>query len=186
MKYVKTFEAYVAYSDYEKRRSNWGKPEDIKEDLQRKIMNILEYGGISNRIEDIEFNDQSTDKGIKWEVRIFGEKGSDTIHAYKKTQWRGEYELYLNKKKSSEYEIQQYFLDTYVSDLDKYIASMMSYDVHYQRSDDSRAYKSGAAHSENLKQMYAKLSSKDQKAAADAYAKKHNVKVDYKTFKGTL
>lgn len=186
MKYVKTFEAYVAYSDYTKKRSNWGKPEDIQEDLERKIMNLLEYGDIKQNLEDVEFEDQSTDDGIKWEITVIGNKGNDTIHAYKKTTYRGEYELYLNKKKSSEYEIQQYFLDKYVSDLDRYIASMKSYDVHYQRSDDSRAYKKGASHSEQLKQMYAKLSGRDQKAAADAYAEKHNVKVDYKTFKGTL
>ena len=185
MKYVKTFEAYVSYSDYEKKNSRWGSPSDIESDLRQVMNNILTYGGISDHLEDIEFNDQSSDRGIKWEIRIFGEKGSDTIHAYKKTTWQGDYEFYLNKKKSSKSDIQQYFLDAYVSDLDNYIASMKSYDVHYQKSDDSRAYKRGASHAEELKQMYAKLSSKDQKAAAEAYAKRHDVKVDYKTFKGT-
>ena len=153
MKYVKTFEAYTSYSDYEKKRSNWGKPADIQEDLERKIMNLLEYGDIKSRLEDVEFEDQSSDKGIKWEVTVIGGKGIDVIHAYKKTTYRGEYELYLNKKKSSEYEIQQYFLNKYVSDLEKYVASMKSYDIHYEKSDDSRAYKRGSEHAKKLKDM---------------------------------
>lgn len=184
MKYVKTFEAYVAYSDYEKKRSNWGKPADIREDLERKIMNLLEYGGIKNHLEDVEFEDQSNDKGIKWEITLIGRHGIEKIHAYKKTTWRGEYELYLNKKKSSEYEIQQYLLDKYISALDTYIASMNSYDVHYQRSDDSRAFKSGSAHAKQLQDMYSKLSSSDKKKAAEAFGKKHNVEINFTTFKG--
>ena len=74
MKYVKTFEAYVSYSDYEKKNSRWGSPSDIESDLRQVMNNILTYGGISDHLEDIEFNDQSSDRGIKWEIRIFGEK----------------------------------------------------------------------------------------------------------------
>lgn len=184
MKYVKTFEAYIAYSDYEKKSSRWGKPTDIQEDLEMKIMNILKYGGINNHLEDIEFEDQSNDQGIKWEITVIGRQGIEKIHAYKKTTYRGEYELYLNKKKSSEYEIQQYFLNKYISELDTYIASMNSYDIYHDRSDDSRAFKAGSAHAKQLQDMYANLSSSDKKKAAEAFAKKHNVKTDYKTFNG--
>jgi hypothetical protein len=184
MKYVKTFEAYIAYSDYEKKSSRWGKPADIQEDLEMKIMNMLKYGGINNHLEDVEFEDQSNDQGIKWEITVIGRQGIEKIHAYKKTTYRGEYELYLNKKKSSEYEIQQYFLNKYISELDTYIASMNSYDIHHDRSDDSRAFKAGSAHAKQLQDMYANLSSSDKKKAAEAFAKKHNVKTDYKTFNG--
>lgn len=184
MKHFRTFEAYVAYSDYEKKRSKWGSPADIQEDLERKIMNLLEYGGVKDHLEDVEFEDQSSDKGIKWEITVIGGAGVDVIHAYKKSTYRGEYELYLNKKKSSDYEIQQYFLDKYISALDKYIASMQSYDTRHQYADDSRAYNKGTSHADRLKKMYDALSNRDKQEAAKAYANKHNVKVDWKTFKG--
>jgi len=184
MKHLRTFESYIAYSDYEKKRSKWGSASDIEEDLRMKITNLLSYGGVSNRLEDIEFEDQSSDSGIKWEIKVIGDKGIDKIHAYKKTTYRGEYELYLNKKKSSEYDVQQYFLDKYISDLDKYIASMRGYDSTYQYSDDSRSYKSGAAHSQRLKELYDKLSSQDKKQAAKAYSDKFNTKIDSKSFNG--
>lgn len=87
MKYVKTFEAYQTYTDYNKKRSAWGTPEDLKEDailtLKRSLPTFDEKW-----IDKVE--DQSDDtKGIKFEFKI----GKDLVHMYKVNTWRGQWEF---------------------------------------------------------------------------------------------
>jgi hypothetical protein len=57
----------------------------------------------------------------------------------KEPNWRGQYELYLNKKTSSAYDIQQYFLQKFISPLDQYLTSMKSFDTTYMYADDHRS-----------------------------------------------
>lgn len=184
MKHVKLYETYlnekyVTYDDL-----NWVKsPSDIEDEIRSQIINLFTYAGISDNLDDLIFTDQSSDKGIKWEIKIVG-KGTDVIHVYKDGKMRGQYEWYLNKKKSSKYDIQQYFLNKYVSELDRYLAALKAFDYTYQYSDDSKKYKRGSEQSQNLKELYNKLSNADKKKAAAAYSKRTKKKVDYKSFQG--
>ena len=147
------------------------------------IDKLFRYGSISDQLGAFTFTDQSSDKGIKWQIEVKG-KGSDIIHAYKDGKFRGQYEWYLNKKKSSKYDIQQYFLNKYVSDLNQYIASMKSFDFTYQRSDDHRKWKAGSEHSKNLESMYSKLSDSDKKKAHKEFTKHHKTKTEFNSFSG--
>lgn len=184
MKHIKLYESYISekYITYDKM-GNWGNASDIEDDLRMTVINMLRYGGISDKLDDAIYTDQSSDKGIKWKIEVKG-KGSDTLHAYKDGKMRGDYEWYLNKKKSSAYDIQQYFLNKYVSDLDKYIAAMKAFDVYYEMA-DGKAYKAGAAQADNLKVLYKALSKADQKKAYDAFVKTHKKSdKDFDTFYG--
>tara|TARA_B110000090_G_scaffold152958_1_gene167886 strand:- start:112 stop:1050 length:939 start_codon:yes stop_codon:yes gene_type:complete len=177
MKYILTLEKYIGYKDYEK--SKWGTPEEIEDDVQQFVTNLLKP--VSDQLKKVEYTDSSNDKGIKWEVLV---NGKDVLYLYKTNTYMGQYEIYLNKKKSTEYDVQQYFINKYLSDLDKYTSSMDGYDVNYQRSDDNRAYKAGAAHSKKLSDMYSKLSSSDKKKAHAAFVKRHRTDSTFKDFLG--
>lgn len=185
MKYVKTFEAYVAYSDYKKKGIKNGTPSQIEEDLRTTIINMLTRGGVSSKLNDVEFEDQSSDEGIKWQISVKG-KGTDIVYAYKKTTFIGDYEFYLNKKKTSKYDLEQYFLDKYLTDLERYINAMNSYDSTHMYSDDSRSLKSGESQASQLKTLYNKLSSSDKKKATAEYESVFKIKVDLASFKGAM
>lgn len=180
--HVMTYEKYMSYNDLGK----WGKystESEVEDDLRMKIIRLFQYGAISNHLDDVEYIDQSSDKGIKWQIEIKG-KGTDIIHAYKTNKYKGSYEFYLNKKKSSEYDIQQYFLNKYVSELDQYIASMDSFDRHYQMSDDHSIYLAGNKQAKKLTDMYKNLSKSDQKKALKAYNKRFKDSKDLSSFYG--
>jgi hypothetical protein len=183
MKNIMTFESYISYADYAKSKSRFGTPTDIEEDLRITLRNMLNFSNILDQL-DIELEDQSTDKGIKWEATLSGKKGKDTIHAYKNNPFRGKYEFYLNKKKTSEKDIQNYFINKYVSDLDSYMSSVKAYDKNYIYSDDGSAYRKGEAQRDNLIAMYAALSDSDKRKAADFYSKHYGEKIDPTKFKG--
>ena len=180
MKYVKTFEAYITY---DKMGGGWGTPSQIEDELRTQIINLFIYGGISDKLEDVIYTDQSTDKGIKWQIEVKG-KNTDIIHAYKDGKWRGQYEWYLNKKRSSKADIQQYFLDKYISVLDQYMTALASFDFYYHMADDSRSYKAGQAQADNLVQLYTKLSAADKKRAHDQYTKINKTSTEFKQFRG--
>lgn len=179
-KFVMTLEKYQKYADY-KNRDN--AEEFVEKDLKQQITNLFGYAGISDNLKDINYTDQSSDKGIKWEIEIKG-KGKDLIHAYKVGPYLSHWEWYLNKKKSSEYDIQQYFLNKYVSDLDRYIAAAKGFDSTYQYADDSRAYKRGQNQAQNLIDLYSKLSNSDKKKAHKAYVNATKNNVDFNDFRG--
>lgn len=180
-KYVMTYEKYQKYSDY-KNRDN--AESFVEKDLRQQIINLFAYADISDNLKDVNFTDQSSDKGIKWEIEVVG-KGKDLIHAYKVGPYLSHWEFYLNKKKSSKYDIQQYFLDKYVSDLDRYIAAAKGFDSTHQYADDSRAYKRGQDQAQNLKDLYDKLSDSDKKKAHKAYTKATGSKVAFDSFSGS-
>ena len=184
MKHIKLYESYISekYITYDKM-GNWGNASDIEDDLRMTVINMFLYGGISNQLDDVIYTDQSSDKGIKWEIEVKG-KSSDTLHAYKDGKMRGQYEWFLNKKKSSKGEIQDYFLNKYVSELDKYIAAMEDFDVNYEYA-DGKAYKEGAKQADELRVLYKALSKADQKKAYNAFIKTHkSTDVDFKSFYG--
>ena len=174
MKYILTLENYYTYKDFEKGR--WGTPSEIEEDLRMTIINLLTYAGISDNLDDVEYKDESTDKGIKWKITIKHSEGQDILHAYKKTNWRGQYELYLNKKKSTAYDIQQTFLKKFVSPLDQFLASAESYDFYAAYIDDGRQWKSTTQNNDNIVASFNLLSSGDKRKAKKEILKKFNSK----------
>jgi len=181
-KHVMTYEKYIAYD----KLGKWGKysnESEVEDDLRMTVIRLFQYGAISNQLDDVIYTDQSSDKGIKWEIEVKG-KGSDIIHAYKDGKMKGEYEWYLNKKKSSKYEIQQYFLNKYVSKLDQYIFDMKGFEIdkkdhrHFKSQDEYKAQAS------NLVDIYKELSKADQKKAYTEFTKKHKVDRDFRSFSG--
>lgn len=184
MKHIKLFETYISerYITYDKM-GNWGNASDIEDDLRMELIKLFQYGAISNYISDLIYTDQSSDKGIKWQIEVKG-KGSDLIHAYKDGEFRGQYEWYLNKKKSSKYDIQQYFLNKYVSKLDQYIFDMKWFEIdkkdhrHFKSQDEYRAQAS------NLVDLYKQLSVADQKKAYREFIKTHRTGVNFDEFNG--
>ena len=183
MKHLLTLESYYSYKDFE--RGRWGTPSEIEEDLRMTIVNLLTYAGISDSLDDVQYEDQSTDKGIKWQITVKHKEGTDVLHAYKRTNWRGQYELYLNKKTSSAYDIQQYFLQKFISPLDQYLTSMKSFDTTYMYADDHGAWKRGSAHAERLREMYKILKTADKKKAYKEFVKIHKTDLPFKDFSGS-
>lgn len=183
MKYVKTFEAYVSYD----KLKNWGPnpPSEVEDELRTQMINLFIAGGagISNYLNDVIYTDQSTDKGIKWQIEVQG-KGTDIIHAYKVDKWRGQYEWYLNKKKSSKYDIQQYFLDKYISKTEQYYTLLKNFD---RNKKDHRHFKSldeYNAQAKKLADLYDSMSSKEQKVAHQRYMEFFKENIPFNEFKG--
>lgn len=163
MKYILTLEKYQSYKDYESGRSKWGTPSDIEEDVRITVINMLK-GDISDRLIDVEFEDQSTDKGIKWQITLKG-KGADLIHAYKIGNWRGAYEWYLNKKKSTRDDILRYLKDKYMSQLEIFLSAARGYDYYAQYIDDGGQYRNAVARNQSIQDLFNKLSNSDKRAA---------------------
>jgi hypothetical protein len=174
MKYILTLENYYTYKDFEKGR--WGTPSEIEEDLRMTIINLLTYAGISDNLDDVEYEDQSTDKGIKWQITIKHAEGQDILHAYKKTNWRGQYELYLNKKKSTAYDIQQTFLKKFISSLDQFLAFVKSYDFYADYIDDGRQWSDATANNNDIVKNFNSLSASDKRKAKKEILKHFNSK----------
>jgi len=183
MKYVKTFEAYISYDNLK----SWGNyPEGaIEDDLRMQIINLFIAGGagISNYLDDVIYTDQSTDKGIKWQIEVQG-KGTDVIHAYKDGKFKGQYEWYLNKKKSSKYDIQQYFLNKYVSKLEQYYTLLKNFDIDKKYHKHFKSQDEYNAQSKKLADLYTSMSSAEQQKAHKQYVKQFKQDIELDSFKG--
>jgi 8-oxo-dGTP pyrophosphatase MutT (NUDIX family) len=170
-------EKYYTYADFEK--SKWGDPEEMKSDAEVTLRNMMPRDAF--KIKSV--TDQSGDKGIKFEFKL---STGDTVHAYKNSNWRGEYEWFVNKKKMDKRDIQNNFFDK-LDSLDKYLRQLKGHDWYYQYADDNRAFKSGQASSTNLANAYSDLSSGDKKKAYKEFLKlvpKDYDAPEFKTFKG--
>ena len=179
---MKTFEAYASYD----KLKNWGTyPEgQVEDELRMKLIHLFQYAGISNKIYDTVYTDQSSDKGIKWQIEVIGPGRKDLIHAYKDGKMRGNYEWYLNKKKSSTAAIQKFFLDLYVTKTEQYEAMLDTFDPnkryhrHFKSQDE---YKASA---KDLADMYNSMSSREQRVAHQLYVQKFKQDVEFNEFKG--
>ena len=179
MKHFKTFEAYISYD----KMGSWGSPEDIKVELERELNNLFKFGGISNQLKDLIYTDQSTDKGIKWEIDVKG-KGSDIIHAYKNGKMRGDYEWFLNKKKSSKADIQDYFLSKYVSKVEQYYSLLKNFDIDKKYHKHFKSQDEYNSQVNNLKDLYNSMSDSEKKKAHKQYVKAFKKDVEFSEFKG--
>jgi hypothetical protein len=173
MKYVKTFEAYQKYSDYQKGRMTWGTPEDLKQDailtLKRALPTFDEKW-----IDQTE--DQSDDaKGIKFQFKV----GKDLIHLYKVDSWRGGWEFYLNKKRSDVNQVKDHLEKTHMSALDVFLKNASSFDYYAEYIDNGGQYQAAQANNSAVLKMWAELNTSDRnKARKELYKKGNRERVD--------
>ena len=175
--WVSLNEKYYSYDDFKK--SKWGDPGEMKSDVETSLRNAMPSD--SFKIKSID--DESNDNGIKFVIKL---DSGDTVHAYKTSQWRGEYEWFLNKKKVTKYDIQEYVFSK-LKPLDVYLRHLKGHDWYHQYADDHRSWKAGESATKKLVDLYSKLSSGDKKKAVAEYNKlapKDRANVDIKTFKG--
>jgi hypothetical protein len=175
MKHVNTFEGfltekYQTYSDFDKKGSRWGSPQDLRDDVSIAVKHLLpvEWGKAPQYIKSIE--DQSDDQmGIKFQVTL---TSGDIIHGYKVGPLRSQWEWYLNKKKKKNQDIYQELETTMYSPYERWERQYNMFDSTYQYSDDPRAYREGSAHDKFVKSLYDKLSTADKKKADKYIASK--------------
>lgn len=179
---MKTFEAYVSYD----KLKNWGvhPPSEVEDELRTQLVHLFLYAGISNHINDMNYTDQSTDKGIKWQIEVIGPGRKDLIHAYKVDKWRGQYEWYLNKKKSSKADIQKFFLDQYVSKTEQYYHLLKNFDIDKKSHAHFKSQDEYKAQAQKLADLYDSMSTKEKKVAHQRYMKFFKQDIQFDQFKG--
>lgn len=172
MKNIPTFdvfvnEKYTKYRDY--GGSLQGSPEIVKGDLLGTLYHLIpvSYKDAKSKIKSVE--DVSVpDKGIKFEVKL---TTGDTIHAFKTSTFRGDWEWYFNKKKVSQYDLVRSMESKMFTPFENWKRHYDSFDQSYMYSDDARAYGSGSNHQKFIEDLYNSLSASDKKKA-DEYKKK--------------
>jgi 8-oxo-dGTP pyrophosphatase MutT (NUDIX family) len=152
---------------------NWEKREPyILKDLKYMIGHALPYQWDEFEKHIVSIDDKSVeDKGIKFEVKL---KNRDVITAYKTTEFAGDWEFYLNGKKAGRRgtrdELSKLFYDK-LTDLEKYLKGIKSYDFNYLYADDFRAYQSGSNSTDNLYDLYSRLSNSEKRIAHKEFLK---------------
>lgn len=163
MKTVMTFEKYTTYTDLNKGK--WGSPEEMIEDAKFVVLRVLPTND-EKWIKDIE--DQSTEKGIKFQVTL---KDGDVIHMYMTSKWRmsvDSWEFYFNKKKTNKINLTKTLENKYMSDLEKFLKYAFSYDFYAQYIDDGGQYRRATDNNSRIESNFKALSSKDKKGAIEA------------------
>jgi len=178
MKTVMTFEKYTTYTELGKGK--WGTPEEMLEDAKSVVLRVLPTRE-EKWIKDIE--DQSTDKGIKFQVTL---SNGDVIHMYMVSKWRmnvDSWEFYFNKKKTNTSDLTKTLEDKYMSDLEKFLKYAFSYDFYAQYIDDGRQYQNATSNNSRIESNFKALSSKDKKLAIKALEAKFSKESVEKVFK---
>ena len=178
MKTVMTFEKYTTYTDLSKGK--WGTPEEMLEDVKSVVLRVLPTRE-EKWIKNIE--DQSTDKGIKFQVTL---SEGDIIHMYMTSKWRmsvDSWEFYFNKKKTSATDLIKTLENTYMSDLEKFLKYAFSYDFYAQYIDNGGQYKRATDNNSRIESNFKALSSKDKKGAIEALEAKFSKENVEKVFK---
>lgn len=178
MKTVMTFEKYTTYTDLGKGK--WGTPEEMLEDAKFVVLRVLPTRD-EKWIKNIE--DQSTEKGIKFQVTL---SDGDVIHMYMVSKWRmstDSWEFYFNKKKTNTSDLIKTLEDKYMSDLEKFLKYAFSYDFYAQYIDNGGQYRSATDNNERILKRFKALSSKDKKGAIEALEAKFSKENVEKVFK---
>ena len=157
MKYIQTFEAYQKYKDY-KNSNNFGTPADLKKDAIITLKHVLPT--FDDKWID-KVTDMSNENGIKFEFKV----DKDTIHMYKLGSFVGQWEFYLNKRKTKGADIKDYLENKYLKDLDKFLQYAPSYDYNVAYIDDGRQYKKAQANNQFILNLFDNLSNSDKKKA---------------------
>ncbi len=158
MKYILTLEKYFAYKDFKR---SWGSPVEMREDIEICLKRLLPKDDMIDEIED-----QSTDKGIKFFIKL---KSKDYLHAYKISSYRVQpedgWEWYLNKKKQDYRELKKKLEDDFMSKLEQFLKYFKSYDFYYQYIDSGRQWEAAKRNNKALEDMYKNLSNNEKKQA---------------------
>lgn len=159
-------EKYYTYDELIRKpgsSSGWRSKDLLIKDATQVVKNMIPSEDIKIRSTE----DQSTDKGIKLEFKL---NTRDVLHMFKNGRYAQEWEVYLNKKKSSKNDVMRYLIENHMSILDRYIRALKVEDWYSMYSDDPKIYKSKGG-SEDLVDLYSKLNNSDKKKAIKAYVK---------------
>ena len=141
----------------------------------RKNMSKQIVGELKRLINDKAFSDmksikdQSSDKGMKFEVRI----GKDIVHIFVTDDMFNPFEFYLNKRKSNKSVIQRYFDKKYLSDVEEFLEYAGSYDYYASYIDDGRKYRRVMDNNKSILDRFSKLSSSEKRDAVKGLLKKY-------------
>lgn len=161
-KIIMTFEAYQTYSDYGKTSIQM--PIELEKDVTLRVKHLMPSWD-DKWISSI--NDLSDEKkGIKFEIKT---STGDILHAFKIGRFLGSWEWYLNKKKKSENEIKQYFMETAISPLERWTLNFKGFDSTYPYSDSAKVYKAGYNQEKEIMSLYNSLTSADKRKAYKIY-----------------
>lgn len=156
-----TFESYQKYSDYKGKTT----PEDLKRDAIIFLRKIIPVGE-EEWIDSVE--DQSVeDKGIKFQAKV----NKDIIHIYKIGRWVGQWETYLNKKKTPGHEIYSRLEDSTFTPLDKFLRYAKSYDFNASYIDSLKQMQAAEYRNRTILDMFNALGNSDKKKAISGMIK---------------
>jgi hypothetical protein len=170
-----TFESYQKYSDYKGSRVT---PDSIKQDavsFLRKIIPVEKEEWIDS------LEDQSVEnKGIKFQVKV----NDDIIHIYKIGSFLGQWESYLNKKKTPGHKIYSTLEDSTFTALDKFLRWAKTYDFNAAYIESLRQLKVVQSNNQMILDLFNKLDTSDKKRAIQTMIKmgirKENVESVFK------
>ena len=162
---------YQTYDELAKTSFNRNKSmEEIKASKMEVVKGLIGRF-FPSTIEPDSIEDQSTEKGIKFLVK----KGKDLIHLY--FTKRNALEVYLNKKRSTEYAIYNHLQDTYMSTVEIAVIKMGGYDHYVEYIDNGTQYAEAKRRNSEILDYFNKLSASDKKKAIEQL-KKLNPKND--------
>lgn len=167
-KHVLTLEGFQAYQDYTNTKDLDQLKDKIKKDATTELKRLLPT--VDDKWID-NFEDESTDRGIKFKFKI---KGGDTIHMYKIDKYEGRYDYYLNKRKTTKSKIIKYLADKHLTTLDQFIKAIASFDQHADRIDDASRYANASANNKSIIDLFDQLSKSEQKKALKQVKKQKN------------
>jgi len=157
-------------------------PEDLQADATSRVLDLFpRVWKSADVIKSV--TDQSDDQnGIKFQ---FDMVWGDTLHLVKNENVYGKWDVYLNGKmmRSPIYgQIPE--LMKKIKPLDHYLFFVPSYDSTWDDSTDSKARELGNQEQDNLRSLYAKLSTGDKRKAYKAFKDKFKTEIDFTQFTG--
>lgn len=156
MQHIMTFESYQRYIDYQ--GGKWGSPKDLEEDAILTLKRLLPTPD-EKWIDRI--TDQSTNKGIKFEFKI----GKDTIHMFKLGNWRGEWEFYLNGKKTTGVKLTDYLETNHLDNVERFLKRAKGYDYNVIYIDSGKQYNDAQRLNTSILNLFDSLTATNKKKA---------------------
>lgn len=157
-----TFESYQKYSDY---RGSKVTPAEMKRDAIIFLQRIIPVE-TEEWIDSLE--DQSVDdKGIKFQAKV----NDDVIHIYKVGRWLGQWESYLNKKKTPGNKIYSALEDSTFTNLDKFLRRAKGYDFNASYIENLKQMKAAEFKNSSIMELFNSLTNSEKKKAIEGMIK---------------